>query len=305
MKVTSPPFTLARHGIQASAWVSGDQLAPGEPLRERLVDWDPSIDLSMHIQIFIEPDILALETGLAPKSLLRIAVGWYCESTRTRDRGSAHTFELPHAGSAERLTATLSLHISGTSLAQAILLESRLLLVAAAARSSPTAAREPGSVLWYQTQRCDLEDSRSRFPMEWADFRTSIHPEEAAWALDWDPHDLDASTLGAVRLLLNQRQHKTASLLRTDPPTEASQILWETIRFDVARQLIEGALANEDFVRDAERYEHGTIGATLRRMFVVHFPHHDIATLAALANRSRVQFESLLQAQLRLYGQVP
>jgi hypothetical protein len=304
MKVTSPPFTLAREGIQASAWVSGDQSAPGEPLRERLVDWDPSIDLSMHIQILIDPIVLALETGLAPGSLLRLAVGWYCESTRTRDRGASHTFELPHAGSAEHLTMTLTLDVSGTSLAQAILLESRLLLVAPAATSSPTSARVPGSVLWYHAQRCDLEDARARFPMEWADFRTSIHPEEAAWALDWDPHDLDASTLGAVRLLLNQCQPRTAGLLREDPPSEASQILWETIRFDVARQLIEGALANEDFVRDPKRYEHGTIGATLRRMFVVHFPHHDVATLAALASRSRVQFESLLQAKLRLYGQV-
>lgn len=304
MKVTSPPFPLARDGIQPSAWVSGDQFAPGEPLREVLVDWDPSIDLSMHIQISIEPDILALETGLAPKSLLRLAAGWYCESTRTRDRGAAYTFELPHTGSAERLTTTLTLNVRGTSIAQAILLESRLLLVAAAAASSRIAAREPGSVLWYHAQRCDLEDSRSRFPMEWADFRTSIYPEDAAWALDWDPHDLDASTLGAVRLLLNQRQPKTASLLREDPPSEASQILWETIRFDVGRQLIEGALANEDFVHDPKRYEHGTLGATLRRMFIVHFPHHDIATLAALANRSRVQFESLLQANLRLYGQV-
>lgn len=304
MRVSSPPFMVVRSGVAASAWVAGSPLDPEEPLGELIGDWDPSIDLSLHTQLFLEPDLLATETGLTPGSLLRLAVGWFCESTRTRELGSEYTFELPAPGTMNRIPVTMTLEVSGSSIARALLLEARLLLVAAAPTSAPTAAREPGSVLWYHAQRCALEDSRSRFPMEWADFRTSIHPDEAAWALDWDPHDLEASTLGAVRLLLNQRQPMTARLLREDPPSEASQMLWETIRFDVARQLIEGALANEEFVRDPNRYEHGTIGATLRRMMTVNFPQHDIRTLAALAGRSRAQFESLLQANLRLYGSV-
>jgi hypothetical protein len=304
MKVSSPPFAVVRNGVQASAWVAGNPLDPGEPLGELITDWDSSIALSLHSQLSLEPDLLGTETGLAPGSLLRLVVGWFCESTRTRERGSEYTFELPAPGTTDRIPVTMMLEVSGSSIARALLLEGRLLLVAAAPMSAPTAASEPGSVLWYHAQRCELEDSRSRFPMEWADFRTSIHPEDAAWALDWDPHDLDASTLGAVRLLLNQRHPRTASLLREDPPSEASQLLRETIRFDVARQLVEGALGNVEFVRDPDRYEHGTIGATLRRMMAVSFPHHDVRTLAALASRSRMQFESLLQANLRLYGSI-
>ena len=137
--------------------------------------------------------------------------------------------------------------------------------------------------------------------MEWADFSTSIYPDEAAWALDWDPNELEASTFGGMRLLLNQAHPQAATLLKESPPSPAARIIWDALQLDVARQLAVGALLNDQFVESASTFDEGSIGASVRHLLRTHFPHESLPTLRALLQRSPNLFESRLQASLRAY----
>ncbi|PRP93150.1 hypothetical protein ENSA5_44890 [Enhygromyxa salina] len=301
MKSTSLPFVVARQAVSATAWIAGKPQAPDKPLTEQLDDWDSAAKLPVHTELRIEPSRLRAETGLEWGSRLRLCSGWHCEATRTREVLHTHDVVLDESA-AQELVVTPSFSLLGPSLARSVRLESRLVLVEAGPGSSRIAAKIPGSILWAFEQELVLEGQKSRFPMEWADFRSSVYSDDAAWALDWDPQELECSTLGGVKLLLNQSHRVTAPLLRESPPSDAAKLLWDTIHFDIARQLVEGALTNDDFVENSGHYGEGTLGATVRRMIEVHFPYHNITTLRALVVRSRTQFETLLQASLRMYG---
>ncbi|GEM_PF-815223 len=301
MKTSSLPFAVARTAISTTAWLTGTPQTPDGLLKEELDHWDASVEFAVYNELYIDSSLLQTETGLAAGSRLRLCTGWYCEATRTREIVHRHEIVLEESAGAV-IEINPSFTVSGRGLARSVQLESRLVLVEAGPGSSRTAARIPGSVLWAFNQGLVLEGQHARFPMEWADFRTSVYQDDAAWALDWDPQDLECSTLGGIKLLLNQCHPVTAVLLRETPPSDAAQILWATIHFDVARQLIEGALTNDDFVTNSDYYAEGTLGATLRRMMNVYFHAHEIVTLQALVTRSRTQFETLLQANLGMYG---
>lgn len=298
MKVSSVPFAVAREAVSASAWSVAAADGMDTPLTAQLEHWDPALRVRVHNEVRVDREQLRAETGLCRTARVRLCAGWYCHGTRTRELVFRHEFDLS-SGSEVKLAPAIVL--PGSSLARRVTLENYLVVVAAGIDGVLTAARLPGSVIWAFNQDLVLESQHSRFPVEWADFETSVYGNSAAWALAWDPQDLDCSTLGGVTLLLNQAHPVTAPLLREEPPSETSRILWETIHFDVARQLIEGALANDEFVEHAEAYDDGTLGATIRRMISVHLPHYEIGNLRALRSSSPTQFQTLLQTSLRIF----
>lgn len=296
MRALGPAFSLARASIQASPWIpSGELDLDGRAQRV----WDPSVDVEVSRTLTVATDALIEETGLEEGSVVRLCAGWFCERTRTREVTDQIDLRLERASTIRELS--LRVEAPGSSLAHAVVLETRVVLVTPNEGSSPISATMPGSVLWEDHSVLDLEGLGSRFPTEWADFTTSIYPDEAAWALDWSPQDLGCSTLGAVRLLLNQK-HPASELLRQDSPSPAAKLVWDVIRLDIARQLIMGALANDDFVREPEEFAEGTLGATVRRMIRTYFPHESIPTLRSLGARNPALLESRLQASLRAFG---
>jgi hypothetical protein len=300
MKVSSPGFATVRRAIVPGSWFSADAEDDISPLGADMEGWDPSIGISVRRVVTIDLAQLRSETGLAIGSRLRLAGGWFCERTRTREVTDYFNLALTARG-AEKSQHTLTVTAPGSDMANTLMLETRLVLISRADPSLSIAPRLPGSVLWGDRQAVQLESSQSRFPMEWADFETSIYRDSAAWALDWDPHDLECSTLGAVRLLINQKHERVAGLLRQRPATDEALLLWDALRIDIARQLITGALSNELFLRNPNVFGDGTLGATIRRMIATHFPHDSIGALKALADRSPTQFEAALQASLRAY----
>ncbi|MGH1342095.1 MAG: hypothetical protein ACRBN8_11115 [Nannocystales bacterium] len=269
-----------------------------EPVQAALPGWDPASDINVGRVVRVDLPQLMAETGLANGSTVRLTAGWLCPQTRTREISDQHDLRLTEKE--ESVEAILKVFAKGANLANSLILETRLLLVSRADASSPTSARLTGSVLWESRQPLQLEGDESRFPTEWADFESAVYKSAAAWALDWDPNDLDCSTLGAVRVLVNQRHERVAALLRERPPSAEALVLWDALRLDVARQLMTGALANDVFMANPNAFGDGTLGATIRRMFVVHFPRE---SLRALAATSPSIFETSLQASLEAYRQ--
>lgn len=299
MRALSPGFALVKRSVQASPWIASDGTLDLDGGAQ--VVWDPSVDIDVSRSVTIDMAAFVTETGLREGSTVRVCAGWFCDRTRTREIIDQRSLEVRRNGSLHELLVRVE--APGSSLAHAVALETRVILVARAEGSSPIAARIPGSVLWEDRSPIDLEGLGARFPTEWADFATSVYPEEAAWALDWSPQDLDCSTLGAVRLLLNQKHAVVSELLRENPPSMAAKLVWDAIRLDVARQLVLGALSNDAFVNEPEAFHDGTLGATIRRMLRTYFPHDSIPTLRSLRERNPAQFETRLQASLRAFDQ--
>jgi hypothetical protein len=299
MRALSAAFAVVRKSVQASSWIASDGGLDLEGGAQAV--WDPSVDIDVSRSVTIDMDAFVTETGLYEGTTVRLCAGWFCDRTRTREVIDHRNVEVRRTGSLHELFVRVE--APGSSLAHAVSLETRVILVARAEGSSPIAARIPGSVLWEDRNVVDLEGLGSRFPTEWADFATSVYPEEAAWALDWSPQDLDCSTLGAIRLLLNQKHAVVSELLRENPPSMAAKLVWDAIRVDVARQLVLGALSNDDFVNAPDAFHDGTLGATIRRMLRTYFPHDGIPTLRSLRERNPAQLETRLQASLRAFDQ--
>jgi hypothetical protein len=71
--------------------------------------------------------------------------------------------------------------------------------------------------------------------------------------------------------------------------------------FDVARALVEGALANDRFIEQPEGYEDGSVGRMLFELLAACWPGVPMTSLAARRRTEPARIEAELQAHLRLF----
>jgi hypothetical protein len=238
------------------------------------------------------------ECELSDDSVVRVALTWHSSGTGLRGNGSSEDLSLNY----DSREVLLQTDIRGEDLAQALNLEMGLILLRPGSQSGRLAARRPGSNLWSQARRLVLEGQASRFPVELKDFgQTGWLQPAAGWYLDWTYDDLEAPLLADLRLFVNSsnRAVKDAVTGRGDPRQGAA--IQQTIYFDVARTLIEGALDNDRFVAAPEKFEDGTVGAAVRRLIATLFSGQDITVVAEIYHRNRFRFEVDLQHRLRVF----
>ena len=72
------------------------------------------------------------------------------------------------------------------------------------------------------------------------------------------------------------------------------------MRFDLLRQIIEGALESDEFV-DGIDYPPGTVGASMRMALRLAFGAQPLETVRALRRTARSEFEVRVQAASRLF----
>lgn len=292
MKVISRGYYGAQDGISIEPWrrvgLSGD-----EPLLSILSDWDCSTELRVATRIDVDRRRVLDSTMLGAEAVVRVAAGWYCERTRSRAVLWRRDLTLDDYV-IDALDVELG--IPGSCIATSIKLEARLVLVERRKKGDALAARLPGTVLWHHDFDVALEPNATRFPIEWIDFATSVYPNDAAWVVEWTPEDLGRSTYGAVRLLLNRSHPSMASLLAEDG-SSTTHLLWETMKLDVARQLVRGALADDDFVRNPDSFEWDSLGGTIHRMITNAFIGESMASLRSLLRMSPHSFEAQIQAK--------
>ena len=76
----------------------------------------------------------------------------------------------------------------------------------------------------------------------------------------------------------------------------------ETLRFDIARQLVSGTLSNGDFLADPDGFPPESVGATVRRLCRgVLFPYSTLDELAVRVKREPARFDADLQAAVSLF----
>ncbi|HEU5379096.1 MAG TPA: hypothetical protein VFV38_27035 [Ktedonobacteraceae bacterium] len=265
-----------------------------EPLGELLPGWDPAVNLQVAVDVWLDLEGIYQDCHLGSDAVLRLAAVW--ESTGTVLRGHGELINLQrHSTPLEiRLTAA----VEGIKLAGKLDLSVNLVLLRPSTEVQPFAAKIPGSILAQQTQSVLLEGEGARFPTEVIDFTNTHYPSEAAWALYWDPDNLDQTISGEVRLYINARHKRVVRAVSDTLPEDEG--IREAVRFDVARTMIYGALNNLAFVEEPDTYKSGTSGAAVRNMLQLYFPETPFSQLRTNSQQPQ-SFDPKLQERLRLF----
>jgi hypothetical protein len=181
----------------------------------------------------------------------------------------------------------------------------RLELVIALAQeggSGDLSATRAGSILWRDTTRVELEGAGARFPIQMMDFERAgiAGGQYSAWMLVWSPDRVEAPVLGALRLLLNSG-HPTIQRLVVEGSSKPELVAVQSaLSHDLRRQLILGALSNQDFDRD-EDYGEGTLGTVLQGVLDITFADQSLDSIRGFHERHPAEFETTLQAKSGLF----
>jgi len=289
------PFLRIPAGVvDPGPWHLGDE---HEALGDRLEHWDPDTELVLQRQLVVDLDVVRGETRVEDGCRLDVASIWRSDRTRRRGASTPVPLEEDHG----LVAIAVALTVPGRLVGGALELRTVIARGENALDVPPYVARRAGAVLWQDRVVVDLEGGAARFPVTVADFSTlpGLHPD-AAWALDWSPHDLDQPVLGALRLLVNARNDVVVRAVTTGTDDAAGAIVSSAIRYDVARTLVHGALMSEQFEEQRSSFEADSVGRMLSEMLDRYWPGVDTATLAARLRDVPHRLDAELQAGVGL-----
>jgi len=266
-------------------------------LENFLSDWDPAVSLTAAIPVTIDVQGVLDDCGLAADARMRLVTAW--KSSGTFLRGCGEAVDL--VSSTPYHEMFIKVNVQGIKLAESLELSLQLLLLHPGSNTgNPFAPYLPGSVLAKSPpHRVLLEGYGARFPVEVIDFTNTRFPTDAGWCLYWEPSDLYQSVMANVRLYINSRHERVKRAVSEDRPEDFD--IRDAIRYDVARTLIHGALAVDEFVDHPESYEPGTIGRAVKNMIRMYFQQIDFRELRS--NSKSEDFDAILQEKLHLFWQ--
>jgi hypothetical protein len=260
--------------------------------------WDPFTELALARAVTVNVDVVRTQCRLGKQSTFAVIATWRAP-TRTRLGGASARIDLGDLTGVVR--APLSLTIAGRETGGRLDLTTQLVLRSPGPDPTTISPRRPGSILWTETQRVALEGGAARFPTAAADFSSIARvPDNAAWYLDWDPHDLSQPVMGGLRLLVNKANERVVSAVRTASADPASSTVRAFILVDVARQVIRGSVENEQFIAAPDSFPDNSIGRMARDLIATIWPGLTVDAVRARALSQAPRFETEIQAALEL-----
>jgi hypothetical protein len=283
------PYLLpSDDAVTVEAWRTAD----GAELSERLPHWEPFTNVQLVRGVGIDADAIRAECQLPADAALALVATW--RSDRTRLSGAGPTVELGALDG--ELSCHVELDVPGPSAGGTLSVLTRLVLRTTGNEAAPIAPARPAAVLWEDLIKVVLEGGSARFPVSACDFGTvQWLPSDGEWALDWDIDDLEAPTVSALRLLVNEANEELVGAVKTGSSDSRSLLVREFIRYDVARSLVHGALSSEAFLEAPDSFEEGTLGRTLRSLLDLHWNGVPVDALRA---RPAAQLDAELVARL-------
>lgn len=296
------PFRrLAPEHLSAQPWQSHATGATG-PLTSELPHWDYNVDLKIVRSLIAQEYEIRSDCLLEPDDSVAAVVVWRSSGNNVRGRGCV----VPIGNSKKPREFTLSADIPGHMLAGDVEISTQIVLAEACAGRNVLAPRFPGSVLWEDSVRVSLEGTASRFPMEAVDFNAvSWAPYNAAWYLAWNSDDLHIPYLRNVRLFINSSHPAVVASVQTATPSPEQAAIRSAVYYDVGRQLIRGALTNEELLESSASFAEGSTGRALLRMLSLFFSGTRPTALREMMINRREHFDGMLQGTLRLFQPVP
>jgi hypothetical protein len=265
------------------------------PLPEALPDWDYRMDLHLRRTVRVDLDSARSQSGVPLGAALMLSAVW--TATGSNLSGPAQHVRLTGGG---KDTVTLDVKLPGADLGGLLLLDTALVLAERRPDARPSSPRRAGSVLWSDRESLRLQGDAPQFPMAVIDFGRTSFPDNAAWHLQISG-GLESATMGALLLLVNERNTVTATAFRNaGKPRVVDRIVLSAVYADAARVLVEHALGSDDFTEDAD-FPDGSLGATLLSLFDQLFPEQSITDVRLRRRRSTALFASDLQAAVKIF----
>lgn len=265
---------------------------------ECLFDWDSLLDVAIVRDVSVDAVAVRSCCGLDEGTELRLVASWWSDQTWVAE--SAPPVRLVD----DRPDVRLSLQVPAPRAGGVLHVLTRLCL-GVQLEPRPLRASRPGTVLWEEEQTVRLEGTGPRVPCDSVPFsqaRGDLHAG-AAWHIELNGADLEASARHSVRVLLNTENAATARLL-ADPRSETGVAMQESIRFALARALLNAALDDDAFVAGETTWPSNSIGRVVARLFRTNFRDTEHVRLRQLRDSDREAWETLLQDRLRFMESV-
>jgi len=296
--VIAVPYKRAKSDrLTAGPWELWLTESPS-PLPLVLPGLDYGSVLRLRREVIIDVSSLRSDCGLANDVRLLVAASW--SSTGTSLRRNLVNVDL--SSDDDACLVELAGDISGGDIAGTLHIETSVLLAHSQSTDDPLAARRAGSVLLHERQSVQMDPTTSFFPVEVVDFKTGLlGNSESGWRLSWNIFDFEQPFLGSVRLLINAAHPRVVGAVSGEAPTAEASAIRSAIYFDVARGLVLGALANDEFMERDGDYPNGSCGRVVYTLIQMLFPNDALPGLAATASQRRDYFNSDLQGRLRIF----
>ena len=232
--------------------------------------------------------------------MVRVSPTWKSTRTGLQGAGAGQSIALGHG----EVEVQVTLDLPGRDLGGTLILGLCLTLVNSGPGPARLAPTQPGSRLWEDHARYQLEGTASRFPLEVVEFGSHYAlPEGGVWYLEWSPEDLSQPVLGSLRLLINSQRANVVAALSGDKQDPTNAAIRSAIHSAVAERLILGALGNDEFVADPSQYDEGSVGHAIHGLIQAAFG----MTIESLASRALSQpghFRCQIQERMGLFAEL-
>lgn len=281
----------------AGTWETLSNEAPA-PLPSILAPLDYLSRVRLRREVIVDLAGLRTDCGLSKGVPLTLAASW--SSTGTTLKRSLTRVDLVSADDA--CLVELAGEIPGAGIAGTLHIDTNILMGGPQDNPLPLIAGYVGSILLSERCTVALDESASFFPVEIVDFRAGVWANpDAGWRLSWNSLALDQPFLGTVRLFINSAHQRIAQAVTNEPPSAEADAIRSAIYFDVARTLVSGALASEEFVERDGDYADGSCGRVLYVLIQMLFPGDALPGLRNAATERTDHFNTDLQGRLRVF----
>lgn len=289
------PYLRPERGVvQSEPWrliVDGADV----DLPSSIDDWDYNLDLSLRQEVLVDGAAIREQSGLPADTQLALCVIWRSSGSGLFGRG----FRAEISGNVpSELSAELK--VRGVDAGGILDIDTQVVL-AEAIDPSGFAPHRAGSILWNQRTTVRLQGDGSQFPIAVVDFGMGTLPEDAGWHLQVDG-SLDAAAMGSVLLLVNSRNKTvTEAFANAGKPRTTDKLALSAVYADIARTMVEHALAREDFVDDAE-FDDNTLGSMLLDVFRQIFGSSSVKDVRLRAQRDPSMIGTQVQGAVGVFG---
>lgn len=292
-RIVYPYLRPATSTVTASPWTMVH--TDGEiPLPDKLEDWDYNLDLNLRQVVQVDLDAIRTQCRLPQEAPLDLCVVW--RSSGSGLFGRATSVRLDRSGE-----HALDAVIAGSAAGGIVDVDTVVVLARAHDGGDPLAPHRAGSVLWQQRSTVQLQGNASQFPISVVDFSRTSLPDNAGWHLEING-SLDSAAMGSLLLLINEQHKPVAEAFgNAGKPRPADRLVLSAVYADVARAMIEHALAVDDFDDETE-YEQETLGTMLRDIFRKIFGETTVKDVRLRAKDSPAIVATTVQAAVSIFG---
>ena len=286
----SLPFkTAAATDIELGGWhysLGGEDWIR---LEDGVPRWDYLSQLSFHRELTVDGSAIRSTCELKKEAPLVLAVTAHCPAARFR----RVLFRQEVTGGKQTYGARVD--VPSASVAGNIRLETEILLVEEPRIESRFSPKYAGSRVFRDSTSVDIEGTRSRMPMQIARFSEQfawLNSPNAPWYVDCGTGELHTPVMHDLRVYLNADQPQFI-----EAANRCDATLISLLKADIAKRILENALADDSFVHGSSDFDEGTMGEAAMRILRLCFDDMAAPEVLSLAKSSSAKFEAIIRSR--------